>query len=231
MWQISQRLSGAIHVIPTLLVYQVLNTPPLNAKSGNVIHFILLVVVFSNNDRIRPQWRLSFQSVAIGFDMGNVDNRMDKKGYGKYWLDCIRHDCRDLIQFKLFLGQLLCWIKESMLWFHPQSPNIPYRWRQIPPQYVLWTCFSLSLITWPVHMIVEYFTWSKSRPSDDLSYIWLLVHMNTPFSCTCCYDLIIYLIVCLFLLIFYGFILPFITKPLYHVTVTDITWPLTLCNL
>ena len=43
----------------------------------------------------------------MGFDLEDVDNRMDEKGSGKHQFDCIRHDHGDLIWLNPFLGQIL----------------------------------------------------------------------------------------------------------------------------
>ena len=51
----------------------------------------------------------------IGFDLGDVDNRMDEERSGEHQFDCIRHDHGDSIWSNLFLDQFLCWIGKSKI--------------------------------------------------------------------------------------------------------------------
>ena len=71
------------------------------------------MTILSDYDRVWSQEGLSLQSAMIGFDLEDIDNRMDKEGYWEYQLDCIRQDHGDTIRPNPFLDQLLCQIGKS----------------------------------------------------------------------------------------------------------------------
>ena len=64
-------------------MYQILQMLSLVARVNDAFDLVFLVAILCDSDRARYSYRLSWEAFAIGFDVGDVDDRVNAHGAGK----------------------------------------------------------------------------------------------------------------------------------------------------